>query len=1053
MAEDEVHVSSSMDPDLEEALGRLAARIRSVEEHLAELSTAGKRAGDGVEAGLDKASRAADRTKRASAEAVPPVKELGDQAEKTGRKAAAGSVGLQKFAKEADKAGKKAGGVGSILAAYRWAGIATGLFALAGGLSAIAAGAAIAVGGLAPMAGVIALIPGLFVAAKLSMLLFKLSATQLEDTVTHIKNQFTELGPVIAGGGLKSGLDYFSGSIGKLAGVTGRGLAGFGAELGSAARSAGQLARSAPFLAQVQGIFVGLRPAVGNVAMALLSVARIILNVISASLPIVNELALDLRRAADSALVWSTQALASGKLTAMLTHSWEVFTRTVGVLVDLFVGVVNIFRIAGGYSTSMGKSIEDNAAAFRHWTESASGQAKINQYFADSLPALHEIGRLLGGLVGGFARLATNQDVAPLLAQISDQLGPALAHLIDSFTGANGLGPALISTLTALVNLVAALGSSTSTLTIFANVVTTIANGIVWITQNVPGASHVIGGLLSTFLAFKLLGPVFGLVSSGAKAFDWISKAAKMEGELSGVQKLLGGQILPALGKLGPMLGGPLMAGIRGVGAALSAAFVASPIGWIVLAVVGLIAVIVLLWIKCAWFRDAVMAVWRAIQAAFFAVVDALKTAWFAVLDALHATWQALVTAWQAVVNTIVAVGMWIWDHGLKQVFDVIVAVGTVVFKIIMFSAQTTLYIVMALFSLLAWLASLAFKAIAAGVTWLWQNAIQPTFNFVAWLWGVVTGAMVASWNWLVGIVSNAWNWLVGLLSAAWNWFNTNVIQPVIGAIMVGWNMLTTNVSGAWNVLTNWLSDRWSAFSSVVSAVVGAIRTAWNGLTGWLSSAFAPVGTAINAVWEGIKTAASAAADIVKGIWNGVLDILKGIWNTIARIWNGIPSVTVPDWVPGLGGTTFGLPKMPILYAGGPTPGGPALVGEHGPEPLMIGDKLSRWLGLNGPEVANLPRGGYVLPNLATLAAGMARPIPRAVANAAAKSVPAYAQAGAGSDRELARAVRQLAASADRAPMHVYGGEDTRKAVLDALEEHERRKSAKGAYDYTAGQG
>lgn len=51
----------------------------------------------------------------------------------------------------------------------------------------------------------------------------------------------------------------------------------------------------------------------------------------------------------------------------------------------------------------------------------------------------------------------------------------------------------------------------------------------------------------------------------------------------------------------------------------------AGPWGWIALAVIGVVAVVVLLWQKCEWFRDAVKAVWSAIQTAAIAVKD-----WFA---------------------------------------------------------------------------------------------------------------------------------------------------------------------------------------------------------------------------------------------------------------------------------------------------------------------------------------------------------------------------------------------------------------------------------------
>lgn len=55
-----------------------------------------------------------------------------------------------------------------------------------------------------------------------------------------------------------------------------------------------------------------------------------------------------------------------------------------------------------------------------------------------------------------------------------------------------------------------------------------------------------------------------------------------------------------------------------------TAALLANPITWVVIAVIALIAVLVLLYSKCEWFRDGVNAVWDAILAGGRAVVDFL---------------------------------------------------------------------------------------------------------------------------------------------------------------------------------------------------------------------------------------------------------------------------------------------------------------------------------------------------------------------------------------------------------------------------------------------
>jgi phage-related protein len=1156
VSDDEVHLSSSMDPELENALGRLERRLAAVETELAAVHRAGKDAGNAVEAGMDQAARGSDRAARAANRAARAANDAGDEAATSGRKAAVSSFEWDKFAKSMDKASKKAGGVGSILSAYKWGGIATGVFALAGGMSALGAGAVIAVGGLAPVVTSLGAALPLMATAKLGIYALNQGLIQSVGPLKDWKKNFDEgVGRAVAAGGLGSGMVYLTRNLGAFQRQVNVGFAGFGAELGVGARSVADLVRSGPFLRQIGALFAGMRPILADLIAAALSFARAVLNVMQAALPVTREFTGVLRGGAQWLQVWSAQQLANGNMTRWIMQGYVLLARIVGVLVDVFVGLFNIFRIGAGYAGQMGLSIEESARQFRQWTASAEGQQRINQYFLDSLPALREMGRLVAQVVGFLGHLGASQNVAPLLAQIRTELLPVLGQLITNLSGQGGLGPALISAVTALLKLFQSLDFNT--LTAFAQALAAVINGVIWIAQNVPGASFAMSSLLSAWLGFKLLTPVFKAVASGAEAFVWMRAAGKMEGELSGMQRFLGGKLFPALGQAGRAFGTFAMTGVRAL-MTLSAALFTTPVGWIILGVMAIVAVIILLWIKCAWFRDLVKGVWQAILTAALAVWNALKVAWNAVMDALSAAfaavtgalktawnavtgalitaflsvrdfivgawrwifqtvkaiWDTYVIIWKAIVNAIIGVVMWIWDHGFKQVFGIIVAITIVQFNIIKGIIQTIIYIIVAIIVVLAYTFRWVWQTVAAGAQWLWDHAIKPVIDTIvgawnrlinqiraewdlavgllsaawnafysgavkpvvdaittAWnattsailiAWNAVGTALAVAWNWLyttaiqpiVNGISAAWSGMVTAISAAWNWFYSTVVQPVVNAISMIWGGLVNGISSGWNWLVGILSSAWNGFKDAVGIAVDWIAKKWGDFTSWISSAFAPVGTAFTGMWEGIKNAATSAADVVKGAWNTVLNVLKSVWNLIAGAWNAIPEIHVPDWVPGIGGTTVGLPKLPTLYTGGPTPGGAALVGEHGPEPLLMGGRLAGILGARGPEIANLPRGGYVLPNLNTMAAGMAKRLPAPIAASAARAVPAYARAGAAHDPGLRAAVRDLAGAVrDQRPPIVAHGDDTANAVLDALRTHDRERRARGTYDYQAGEG
>jgi hypothetical protein len=335
----------------------------------------------------------------------------------------------------------------------------------------------------------------------------------------------------------------------------------------------------------------------------------------------------------------------------------------------------------------------------------------------------------------------------------------------------------------------------------------------------------------------------------------------------------------------------------------------------------------------------------------------------------------------------------------------------------------------------------------------------------------------VALFQFAVFVVQAAWAILTGAIAAAWNWLWSTVIKPVIDFFVAAWNAAMTAISAAagfvWSAISagitifwGWLqpifstigsagSAVWAAISTAASIVWGAIKTGWSAVWDFLSGIWQKLQGAGTGVWDAIKSAANAVGDTVKGVWNAIKTAVSGAWNFLARGWNSIPSVSIPDWVPIMGGKTFSLPKLPMLWKGGEVPGGgSAIVGEHGPEPLVVNGRYSGMVGAGGPEVASIPKGGYVVPNLDTLRAlpGLAKTIPSGVARAVASRVPGYAAQGGGGDSGtagLATAVRRLAQVVDeRPPPIVANSADVAREVEEKLRRLQAERELRRKYSY-----
>ena len=94
--------------------------------------------------------------------------------------------------------------------------------------------------------------------------------------------------------------------------------------------------------------------------------------------------------------------------------------------------------------------------------------------------------------------------------------------------------------------------------------------------------------------------------------------------------------------KIGTFIGGKFIGIIKMVGLALKAAFVANPVGLIIAAIVAVIAIFVLLYKKCEWFRKGVDKAWKAIKEGFKATWTWIKNKFHALMELGAKVWAKI---------------------------------------------------------------------------------------------------------------------------------------------------------------------------------------------------------------------------------------------------------------------------------------------------------------------------------------------------------------------------------------------------------------------------
>jgi hypothetical protein len=275
---------------------------------------------------------------------------------------------------------------------------------------------------------------------------------------------------------------------------------------------------------------------------------------------------------------------------------------------------------------------------------------------------------------------------------------------------------------------------------------------------------------------------------------------------------------------------------------------------------------------------------------------------------------------------------------------------------------------------------------LAATVAWLVAHVpgLGPAIGLFLTLWTVTGAALKIASKGL-----KAFEWITKLTGPT---KDLTIAQKSLKLVFEG-------VSGAIKGVAEAVAWSLRAIGIAIAAnPVGAIIVGLLLLVGiliWAYFKFQWFHDFVNWVFKGLADGAVWLAKAIAQPFIDIFNFVKWVYNGLANLWNSIPEIKVPDWVPVIGGKGFTLPKLPLMERGGVIEYETAIVGERGPEAVISGGKLWGMVGMGGPELRNdLPRGGYVVPSLASMlrTPQLAKTLPQPVAAAVAASVPGYSE-------------------------------------------------------------
>ena len=326
----------------------------------------------------------------------------------------------------------------------------------------------------------------------------------------------------------------------------------------------------------------------------------------------------------------------------------------------------------------------------------------------------------------------------------------------------------------------------------------------------------------------------------------------------SGISAVMG-----VVAKIGPILSkAPVILGaIKGAIMAI-----VGVLGWPVTIIMAIIGVIVLLWNKCEWFRDAVKALWEGIQAGFMIAVEWIKNALLSIGEFFVALWEGIKAVFSGTIEFFKMIFEGAWN-AIKFVWDLVVAYYTGIWN--------------------------GIKAVFNGVVTFFKNIFTNAWNAIKKAWSAVTSFFKSLWENIKKVFSGVVNFYKDIFTKAWN------------AIKTAWSGVGSFFSGIWNGIK-------SAFGSVTSWFKNTFTNAWTAV----KNVFSTGGKIFTGIKDGI---ANTFKTVVNGIIGGINRVIAVPFNAINGMLNKIRNVSILGVSPfkGFWGQSpLKVPQIPKLKTG-----------------------------------------------------------------------------------------------------------------------------------------
>lgn len=182
------------------------------------------------------------------------------------------------------------------------------------------------------------------------------------------------------------------------------------------------------------------------------------------------------------------------------------------------------------------------------------------------------------------------------------------------------------------------------------------------------------------------------------------------------------------------------------------------------------------------------------------------------------------------------------------------------------------------------------------------RNGISNFISSVIAKFAEIKDKIIAKWDETKQKTQEKWSSIKSGLESTWTAVKTSAgekFQAIKETVSTRWNETKTSTESAWGSINSTLGTKWEEIRNSATAKFTAIKdsivAAWNTLKSETSTIW-------NGIWGAMKS-------VINTILGGVESMVNGVINALNRMISALNNLSfdIPDWVPGIGGESFGL--------------------------------------------------------------------------------------------------------------------------------------------------